>query len=461
MKNYLTAVLAASIVLGIASALPADEKLYHLSKVPKFRVGDKAISQKMEVSDYSITTSGGKVVNREKTRKETHIVYEVTKVDETGRIQAFRVSIISAGKQFDIEVPQRDGKKIAIDKIHFLARHNGLKFDADTTTVVSEKSVSLKASHVWLLKGHCKDGISFPMYPEDDALLFPREPVRVGHTWKPTRKTLDKWAEAGCAARDLEGKAFSAEFLFVSVTGAVALIEGKIVLEADLEGKRVKLTARLTAKIDTRSGRWVGGASYGTIAAKRRDITMKMVGREEEKAAFKSGDGKVSLLAGKLFKIGWKRPGKDTNNYTDKVNGFSLNIPVGYTAQKVDPEGRFKAQFADKRGMVIVVLSDRNDYPVDIDDVMKNFQTDMRRTGSMPDYVISKKEKVTLAGNVPGILVTGKAFIGLIAVQTVVAIDGMRVLSASAGVPRGEKDMRNKLKKTLLAFRLFKPSITK
>ena len=462
MKRYVIVGMFAAALFGTVSELSADEKLYHLSKVPKFRVGDRAVAREAESTDFSVTTSDGKIVSRKKMRKDAHVVYEVTKVDKAGKIQAFRVSIISARAKFDITLPAPDKKQIAIEKIHFIARRKGLEFEADTATIVSEKVGALKASQIWLLKQHCKDWISLPMYPEDDALLFPREPVPVGHSWKPTRKTLDKWTEASSAAKKLECKALSAEFRFVSVTGGVALIEGDVVVKANFGGKRMKIPTRLTAKINTRSGRWVNDTNSGIIEMKMRHATMKMVGRGEESATFKPGKGRVSALPKKIFKIGWKRPGKDTNNHIDKTKGFSLNVPKSYTARKPPPDSPFLAQFVNKQGFIIGVTSDNADRPMDINEAVRDFLAGVRDDPDpIPGYTVVKREYFTLPNNVPAVLLTGKCYDGKMVLMTIMALDGKQVFTGSASAPTDMKDLLAEQKKTLKSLRLFEPDYTK
>ncbi len=462
MRRYVIVGMFAAVLFGTVSALSADGKLYHLSKVPKFCVGDRAVAKETDVSGETVTIADGKVVSRKKTSEDARIVYEVTEVDKAGKIQAFRVSIISAKAKFDIALPAPDKKRIAIENIHFIARRKGLDFDADTTTVVSEKDKKLKASQIWLLKKHCRNGITFPMYQEEDALLMPTEPVPVGHKWKPSREMLDRWTEASSEAKKANGKAVSAEFRFVSVTDGVALIEGAFVVEATLAGKRVKMAARVIAKIDTGSGRWVGETLFGPIVLKMQGASVKIDSRSEDTASLTPGKGKVSALPKKIFKIGWKRPGKDTNNHIDKTKGFSLNVPAGYVARKAPLNESFIAKFVDKLGRGIVVTEDSTDYPVEIDEIVREFLASMRDDDdSPPGYTVIKREKVTLANGIPSVLITAKIHGGKAILLTVIAIDGERIMTVSTGAPTDMKDLLAELKKTLKTLRIFEPDYTK
>ena len=462
MRRYVIVGMFAAALFGTVSALLADEKLYHLSKVPKFRVGDRAVAKGTDVSEDTVTIADGKVVSKKKTIKDARIVYEVTEVDKAGKIQAFRISIISAKAKFNITLPEPDKKQIAVEKIHFVARRKGLKFGADTTTVVSEKDKTLKASQIWLLKEHCDDEISFPMYQEEDVLLMPTEPVPVEHKWKSSREMLDRWTEASVAAKDLKGKAISAEFQFVSVTDGIALVEGNVVVEITFAGKRQKISAKVTERIDTKSGRWVGSAFSGPIVLKVQGAVVKIDGRNEDTASFKPGKGKVSALPEKIFKLGWKRPGKDTNNHIDKTNGFSLNVPKSYTAQKPPPDSPNLAQFVNKRGFVIGVVCEDCDRPMDIDEVVRSYLASMREDPDpIPGYAVTEREYFTLPNNVPAVLLAGKAYDGKMTILVIMAMDGSRFMSVSASAPTDMKDLLAELKKTLKSLRTFEPDYTK
>ena len=460
MIRHLTFGAVAAALLGIACPLPAGEKLYHLRKVPRFRVGDRAVEMQIQ-SGVSCVASGGKIVREIRGRKESHCIDEVLEVDKAGKVQALRVTIVSAKAHTTVKGMVSGKKDVAIEKIHFIARRKGLYFDADTTTVVSEKAAKLKASQIWLLKEFCREGISFAAYSEGDAMLLSARPVPVGHSWKPSRKVLDEWVKADPTAKAIGGKALSFELKLVSVKNDIALVKGDALLEAYLPGMKpkLKMPTVFTGYIDTASGRWTGGSSSGSLSRKSQGGTFKLSGWGEQTNTFTPGKGKASALPAKLFKLGWEPPGKDTNNHKDPAKGFSLNVPAGYAAKEVKPGGTVLVAFAGERGANIRVDDASPGLPVDGEEFVRDFQAGMRRR--LRDYGIIERKDLILPGNVPAVLLVGQAFDAKVTILTVVALDGPRVLSATGAAQTANKRDLAEVRKALKTLRVFERDMTK
>ena len=460
MGRHLRAGAVAAALLGMACPLPAGQKLYHLRKIPKFRVGDKAI-QKLTDSDVSSMASGGKIVQERRRRKESHCVHEVLEVDRAGKVQAFRVTIVSAKAHIVLEGAEPGKKDVAIEKIHFIARRKGLYFQGDRTTVVSEKAAKLKASQIWLLKESCTRGMSFAAYPESDVMFFPAMPVPVGHSWKPSRKVLNEWLKADPAAKATGGKALLVEMKFVSIKDDIALVKGDVLVEAYLPGakRKLEIPGVFTWNIDTGSGRWAGYATSSAFSYKNEGATFKTRFRREQTSTFRAGKGKASALPGKLFKLGWKPPGKDTNNHKDPGNGFSLNVPTGYAPIKLKPGGLGLAEFENKLGAKIRVYGGFKLVPVDVEEYVRFIEAAMRQAKS--DYKLVERKNLVLPGNVPAALLVWQPGDAEAPVLTLTAFDGRRVLTVRGTASTADKRNVAEMREVLKTFRVFKPEMTK
>lgn len=461
MIRHLTVGAVAVALLGMACPLPAGQKLYHLGKVPRFRVGDKAVEKQTDFHEVSSIASGGKILQEVRGRKEFHCIHEVLEVDKAGKVQAFRVTIVSAKAHIVAKSTGSAKKDVAIEKIHFVARRKGLYFHADTTTVVSEKAAKLKASQIWLLKEFCREGISFAAYSEGDALLLSARPVPVGHSWKPSRKLLDAWAKANPAAKAMGGKALSFELKFVSVKDDIAVVKGDALLEAYLPGAKLplKFPTVFTADIDTGSGRWTGASSSGSLSREGQGGTFRLRGRVEQTSTFTAGKGKASALPAQLHDLGWKPPGKDANSHKDPAKGFSVNVPAGYAPMQLQPGDPALAAFAGKRGASIRVDDASSPLPLDVEEFVGDFRVKIRQ--AMRDYKLLERKSLILPGNVPAVLLVGQAYDGKVATLTVVAFDGPRVLSASGSARTANKRDLAEVRKALMTLRVFAPDMAK
>lgn len=456
-RRLMTAVLLTACC-GAARAEPPAQKLYHLRKTPSFRVGGRAVTRDRDDDIIKVTAPDGAVVKESWRSRASHRVDEVLEVDGAGRIQAMRVTFVRATWRAGDKPDKPKGPVVAIEKVHFTARRKGRHFEADTTTVASAAARKLTASQTWLLKEYLKETVSFGGYPEPDVILLPAEPVRVGHAWKPTRPALDAWAEASPAAKRIQAKAVSAGFRLPSVREGVAAIEGTVTVRATLGGQKLAVPFRLSAKIDTNSGLWVAQTTSGKLSMVAGEALVTMDRRGEEAATFTSGGGKASAAPAGAFKIGWPRPGKDTNNHADKANGFSLNVPKGYKPRKAGLDEGILAAFANEAGSAITVGQGTGDRPMDADQYVRNFTVLMRR--SVPDYAVAERKDPVLPGNVPAVLLRGTAQAGEVTLLTLSALDGPRVVTVSGTAQTHRKQDLAELGEALGSVRVFDPDLT-
>ena len=136
--------VALATLLGVGSTARAGQRLYHLSKVPEFRVGDRVVHTWKLASENTRRTAKGGTHPADETVVSTydsdaHVAWEVLEVDGEGRVQACRVSVVSSRRKIRVEGPgtKTSGKDTAISKIHFVARREGLRFEWDPTTIVA------------------------------------------------------------------------------------------------------------------------------------------------------------------------------------------------------------------------------------------------------------------------------------------------------------------------------------
>lgn len=461
MTRHVKVALFAAACLGASAAAWAEPKLYHLSKVPKFRVGDRARSKYTETQTRTVTLTGGAIGEKKTEREEGRSINEVLEVDAAGKIQAFRVTIVSekVTEAVSLPKPRASKKDTALEKIHFVARRKGSKLYPDPTSVVGEKAGKLKASEISVLREHLEGDVKFPGWAELQAGLMPAQPVPVGHAWEPSRQAMDRFAEESEKAKKMGGKLLGAKFELVSVTDGVPLVKGVLRVEAIVAGKREAMTANLTAKIDTESGLWLEEVMSMATSIKRDGLTFDMTSQGETRRVFTRGSGKASALPAKRFDLGWKPPGKDTNSYKDLREGFSLAVPEGFAARDQAKGRSVIAELVNKQGLVITVTSEHLGRLADFKELLPAFMRATKRT--VPDYEVARQEQLALPGNVPAVLLVGKAYEGKVVIYTVMALDGPRLLSVSTAAPAGNQAFRDQMRKVARSLRVFERDLTK
>lgn len=447
---WVTAVLA-------TAGRSAGAKLHDLSKRPRYRVGDRVTVRHTSDATRSIVLDDGRPVRDNRERKESRQIFEVLEVDSAGRVLTMRRTIVVAKFVASGKKPGgKDYKKeIAIEKIHFVVRRNGLTFDADTTTVVSEKSGKLKATQIIRLKSFCRNGIRFRGGSEVDAMLLPAKPVAVGATWKPSPAAVKKWVDVEAETSSGGYKAIGAEFRLVSVDDGVAVVEGTVRVEIDIEGQKAPFRLAVTGRIETSSGRWLQRTTAGSVTVKfpRYKATAKMVGRGEESFVFAARKGAATKLPKKRFALGWKPPGEDTNNYKNAKKGVSIDVPDGFKAEVLAKGDASLVRFAGKANSNLSVSQDHPDEPPELDDFARELPLVMRK--EFKDYAITESKEFALGGNVPALLQVGKGHKGVVTMIMLVALEGSRVVTVAGAFPTAMTDMHARMRKAVTSLRLF------
>jgi hypothetical protein len=461
MTRHSQWIVAGALALAILTPAAAEEEMYLLSKTPEYAVGDKSESREVALQKRRVTNDEtGDALDVGSKRMTVERVDEVLEVDSSGKVQAFRTTIRSAAMAADRTAPEAKAfeAEVQIRKIHFVARRKGLKFAADTTTIVSEAHESLRASQVSLLKEIAEEDMSLAGYPEADVLLLPAEPVPVGHVWKPSREVLDKWTAANPAAQKVGGKAQDAEFKLVSVRDGVARVQGTVTVTGVIQGKTIRFGANVVANIDTATGRWVSKNSSGDIRVPLGGVTAVFHMEDQASAEYAAGDGTASALPEGVHKLGWKPAGPDENSFRYAAAGFSMDVPKEWQSAKGGEGGRV-AEFSGHGNNASVVVN-VNDLgrPMDIEDMLPSFLKAMRE--NVPDFALKGTERVSLPGQVPGVLMAADSHGGKLRLLILLVFHDERVLQFTGGAPLEQEAMIAEVLGMLRSARVFDPDVT-
>jgi len=461
MTRHFHWIATAAGILALLAPAAAEDETHLLSKMPRYRAGDRSASRSVSVQRRQVTESESKkVLDTGSKRMTVERVDEVLEVDSSGKVTAFRTTLKSAALAADRSAPAEAAfsAEVLLRQVHFVARRRGLKFAVDTTTIASEAHESLRASQIALLKEIADDDMDLVGYPEADALLLPDKPVPVGHTWEPSREVLDRWTAASPAAQQVKGKASGARFRFVSVENGIARVQGVITVSGVIQGQTIRFEANVTADIDIATGRWRSKNSSGDVRVPLGGVLAVFHMQDTATAVYTAGGGTASALPEGLHEIGWTAPGPDRNSYRDPAAGFSIDVPKGWQAEKGPGQGKV-AQFSGHgdEASVVVNITDRG-RPTDIRDILRPFLEAMKQ--NVPDFALQGTEQVDLPGHVPGILVSANSHGGKIRLLMLLAFHGERVIQFTGGAPLAEPAMIAEVLKMLRAARVFDPDVT-
>ena len=271
-------VLSALLLAGGAASSRGQDRLCDLSKTPVFRVGDTVRVQETSSATSVVTAiEDGEIGNRKledtKTVSSRSVIYKVSRIDARGRPVELGVTVTSADEKTERTVPEASREKVSLKKVRFIARRTDGRFLCDPATITRGKGRPLTPGQKALL-GKLRS-VGFPAWPEDLAALLPGEPVRVGQAWRPDPASLQAWLLARPRIEGMDVRALSASFRVASVRGDVAEIQGDVSVRVTLEGRSFTAPLRLTGRIETTSGRWVGQEAAMTFALEMRDALAK------------------------------------------------------------------------------------------------------------------------------------------------------------------------------------------
>ena len=444
-----------------AAARSASSRVYDLRKVPRFAPGDVVTRMHSETYRSTFADREG-----EPTREMLIVVdatesQRVTKVDEAHRVTGFLDRVESA----TMKTTRKYGGKaietgsVELSDVWCLVRRSGRTFRTDTTTIASRTVRSLTASRLGLLKRFFHDRMAFHAWTETNALLMPPTPVRVGGEWEPEAKALKLWYESGSRGRKLKIDRPAGTFQLVSVRGGVALVRGTVTFAFRLGETPARARMNLSCRIDTATGRWLTQSVNSQLTADMGDLVFRMNVTAAGTMVFRPGAGERPATApAKLYDLGWAPPPRDTNRYRNRSAGVSIDVPPTWRPTEVPKDDPVVAAFEsdNNRGISITVRDAHR--PMDMDELLPTVVSNLHR--AIPNYLVLEKRGVALVGNVPAALITGEGHNGSHTIVTLVAIDGMRLVSVSAGVRGDRPGDVAELKRIVKTLRVFEPDLS-
>jgi hypothetical protein len=134
-------------------------------------------------------------------------------------------------------------------------------------------------------------------------------------------------------------------------------------------------------------------------------------------------------------------------------------VPQGFNAVDQPAGPNVIAKFADKSGLGLTVSRADLGRFADFEEFLPAMVKGIKR--SLADYEVGRREQLVLPGNVPAVLLVGKAHQGRVIIYTLVAVDGGRVLTVSAAAPAGKEALQAKMRAAVKTLRVFPPDLTK
>jgi len=424
------------VVAALAAPGLAEEK-YDLSKVPKFLAGDRVTCTATSRSSTSILDKDGKVTRSEKQARSAEFVQEVLAVGRSAQVASFRTVVASARWVTSSDVPKDQAfeKRVAVAGIYGTSRLEGGRFVTDTKTVAGAAGGRLKASQIALIKQLFLVSVSFRAYSVERAALLPAAPVAQGRTWTPAPAALKRWADECVLPSKLRSDKPRGQFKLVSVEGARARVRGLVRLRTHLAGAPIEPTIEVEWTIHLPTGRWLTESVSLTLSAKIKDTAIALEARRLSAISFTRGSGRASQAPKGLHDLGWADPGKDTNSFRDAARGISLNVPAEYRPQ-MPARGNIVARFVSPAGAELAVTQVELRRPADFEEILPGFLKNIEK--SVEGYKQIKTEAVSLRGNVPAVLIIGRAMGGKVDVLRLFAIDDRRavVVLGAAGADK-------------------------
>jgi len=445
--------LAGLVVVVVAAASAQDVRL---DKAPSFQPGDKITYKLTGSGERKVVGKDQKLLQQEKRTRRDAVIQEVLAVDESGRVQALRMTIVSAERSISSNVPKEGAfeRKVAVRNVLAELKRKGLIFEVDPSTIASSEMKELTASQVALIKDMLGE-VEFYGHREVDGLLLPTKPVAAGEKWQVPAAALAGWTRHSISARKTGATAERAAFQLEALQGPIASVRGTIYLKAPLGPVQASPLLELAANIDTASGLWITDSSYVAIAEKVEDVELIMEARNTGLASAQRGAGASSSAPSGLVKLGWPRPGPDANSYQNPPAGVSLNLPADYKQAKTDGQEGPLAQFVSPKGLSVAVTIAELPFPMDMPEVADGSLEGLK--GAIKGYALSAQKKLEIPGGVPAHLLVGQAEEGRITVYTLLALDDLRLVSVSGSVPAGNAEQATEIQKILQSLRVFAP----
>ncbi|HAY21011.1 MAG TPA: hypothetical protein DCY27_02355, partial [Desulfobacterales bacterium] len=291
-KVHKLIVLIAAVSVLVSAAWAQEVRL---DKAPVFQRGDKVTYKLTGSGERKVVGKDQRILQQEKRTRSDQVVQEVLEVDESGRVQALRVTIVSAERSISSSIPKEGAfeRKVAVRNVLAEAKRKGLTFEVDPSTIASTEMKELTASQVALVKDML-DEVEFYGHREVDGLLLPGKGVSAGETWQVAKPALAGWTRHSVSARKTGATATGATFQIEALRGKIAAVRGTVYLRAPLGPVQASPLLELAAHVDTETGLWITDSTYVAIAEKVEEVQLIMEARNTGLTSVQRGSGSAS-----------------------------------------------------------------------------------------------------------------------------------------------------------------------
>ena len=446
---------AGLLLLVLASA--AVGQTYDLRKAPKFQPGDTATCRTTGREEITLADRDGKVLKTRRLRLEFTLDQEVLATDAAGQATVLRCTLRSGSGEVVLRIPGRGEvkKTVTLKRLTVLARRKGRNFVVDMSTLTSPEMARLTVPQRWLLKKIFEPTVSFGAHSAAHLALLPARPVRAGQSWRPATKDIQQWLRENRSSRHLSPRPVRAEMKLVSVEGDVATIRGTIRLRGRLGKLQIAPEMDVMMRIDLASGRRLAGTCSARFSGSREGVALRYQARGKTVTRFTPGTGRARAAPPTAYRLGWHAPAADANNYRNARHGLSLNLPAGYAPSRGGAGSPSVARFSSPHGGSIIISAEDADYPLTMNELTEQVLSGIH--AALKDYRLVQRRDLLLPGGVPAALLLGRFRNGSVTLMTLVAADGTRLLSVTAGAPTDKTDVVEEIRKIVLSLRVFEP----
>jgi hypothetical protein len=255
--NYFALLLVAAGILMLQAGAGGAFQNFDISKRPVFRIGDRTTDNVIINELLTVKGSQGNLIQETKKIYRLDITCEVAALQGAGRIEVINahVALMRMTETNAVPGPGAKARRVITTKeMRFKLRRRGLRFFVDPSSHTGRLPATRNQEEVFAY--FFEDGITFPGFPEDDALLLPGGRVNPGQTWNVGRRELDIWERETGVLKDLNGRVISAVLRLDQHDGRFARISGRITAQGTVEGMSFNVPVDISTAIETATGRW-------------------------------------------------------------------------------------------------------------------------------------------------------------------------------------------------------------
>ncbi len=433
---------------GVAAAGAEGLRLDRRARV---EVGDRFELICRDQAATRATGQGGRLLRDARTTTDANCLVEVLRVDETGPVELrFLLRSLRHDRSVRDALGADGNGSTLLANIHGLARRGpDGRFRFDPTRWRSFGNEPLCAPQVSVLRAMSADPLSLPAPPSGG--LMPPRPVRPGDAWTPPASSVSRFAEAfGLEASN--GRLVRASVRLDRVEGRTATVSGRVeLLPAAPSDGNDRATIEALAKIDLATGLWLG-RSVGLSARRQAgETTLTVLASRLWTASYLPGDGNAAPAPPDGRDVGGARARADTNRWTLPAEGVSLDVPEAFEA-RVDRGATVTVRFVHPAGPNIKLRLREVGRLAEFAPAARRAMASLQ--AQLPDLTVVRTETLTLAGGVPAREIVVEGHDGKVAVVTILALDGSRVVTCAAACAADDAETRRRLARRMRTLRL-------